>query len=39
MIAAMSLVVSALIFERRKSTQCQWHEGNVLSNAQRAQNA
>mgnify|MGYP003693929451 CR=1 FL=1 len=39
MIAAMSFVVSAAILLRRKSTQCQWHDGNVLPNAQRAHDA
>ena len=39
MIAATSLVVSTSIFLRRNSTQCQLHDGNVLSNAQRAHDA
>ena len=39
MIAATSFVVSAAILERRKSTQCHSHDGNVLPNAQRAHEA
>src|SRR5712692_10520311 len=37
MIAAMSLLVSTAIFFFKNSTQCQSHDGNVLSKAQRAQ--
>src|SRR2546427_363753 len=38
-VAATSLVVSSWILWRRKSTQCHSHDGNVLSKAQRAQDA
>src|SRR2546428_13182115 len=36
MIAATSCVVSISIFLRKNSTQCHSHDGNVLSNTQRA---
>src|SRR5438093_8981419 len=36
MIAATSLLVSSSTFFLRNSTQCHSHDGNVLSNAQRA---
>src|SRR5579883_567891 len=39
MMAATSFVVSSSIFRRRNSTQCHSHDGKVLSNAQRAQDA
>src|SRR2546428_12798593 len=35
-IAATSFVVSIAIFWRKNSTQCHSHDGNVLSNTQRA---
>jgi len=37
MIAATSFVVSSSTFCLRNATQCHSHDGNVLSNAQRAQ--